>query len=118
MSKVFTAEEVAAHNTRSDLYIVVDGKVYDCSEYLDEHPGGEEVIIDCAGDDATEAFEDIGHSEDAREILEGLLVGTVEGGFKSTKQATATSEGGSSLPLVAAAGIAIAVCAFFFLRQN
>ncbi len=39
--------------------------------------GGEEVILDVAGQDATEAFEDVGHSDEAREILEGLLVGTL-----------------------------------------
>jgi len=40
--------------------------------------GGEEVMIDVGGQDASEAFEDVGHSDEAREILEGLLVGTIE----------------------------------------
>lgn len=39
------------------------------------HSGGEEVLLDVGGQDATEAFEDVGHSDEAREILEGLLVG-------------------------------------------
>ncbi len=30
------------------------------------------------GQDATEAFEDVGHSDEAREILEGLAVGTLK----------------------------------------
>jgi cytochrome b5 len=30
------------------------------------------------GQDATEAFEDVGHSDEAREILEGLKVGTLK----------------------------------------
>merc|ERR1711977_410032 len=34
-----------------------------------------EVLLDVGGQDATEAFEDVGHSDEAREILEGLLVG-------------------------------------------
>lgn len=29
------------------------------------------------GKDATDAFEDVGHSDEAREILEGLLKGTL-----------------------------------------
>jgi cytochrome b5 len=41
------------------------------------HRGGEEVLLDVAGADATEAFEDVGHSDEAREILDGLLVGTL-----------------------------------------
>ncbi len=37
--------------------------------------GGEEVLLDVGGQDATEAFEDVGHSDEAREILKGMLVG-------------------------------------------
>jgi cytochrome b involved in lipid metabolism len=40
--------------------------------------GGEEVLLDVAGQDATEAFEDVGHSDEAREILTGLLVGKLK----------------------------------------
>lgn len=34
--------------------------------------------MDVGGQDATEAFEDVGHSDEAREILDGLLVGDVK----------------------------------------
>jgi cytochrome b involved in lipid metabolism len=40
--------------------------------------GGEEVLLDVGGQDSTEAFEDVGHSDEAREILEGLLVGNLK----------------------------------------
>ena len=40
--------------------------------------GGEEVLLDVAGQDATEAFEDVGHSDEAREILQGLLIGDIK----------------------------------------
>jgi cytochrome b5 len=40
--------------------------------------GGEEVLLDVAGQDATEAFEDVGHSDEAREILSGLQVGKLK----------------------------------------
>lgn len=40
--------------------------------------GGEEVILDVAGQDASEAFEDVGHSDEARESLDELLVGTLK----------------------------------------
>jgi cytochrome b involved in lipid metabolism len=36
------------------------------------------VLLDVGGQDSTEAFEDVGHSDEAREILEGLLVGTLK----------------------------------------
>lgn len=37
------------------------------------------------GKDATEAFEDVGHSDEARELLSGLLVGDLEESNVSTK---------------------------------
>jgi cytochrome b involved in lipid metabolism len=40
--------------------------------------GGEEVLLDVGGQDATEAFEDVGHSDEAREILDGLLIGDLK----------------------------------------
>lgn len=46
--------------------------------YHDIYRGGEEVLLDVGGQDATEAFEDVGHSDEAREILDGMLVGTLK----------------------------------------
>lgn len=40
--------------------------------------GGEEVLLDVGGQDATEAFEDVGHSDEARETLEKYYVGNVK----------------------------------------
>lgn len=40
--------------------------------------GGEEVLLDLGGQDATEQFEDVGHSDEAREILERLVVGNLK----------------------------------------
>ncbi|KAH7242908.1 hypothetical protein B0J15DRAFT_565833, partial [Fusarium solani] len=75
----FTAAEVAAHKTRNDLWIVVHGKgntlVYNVTEYVRDHPGGVDALIDVAGTDATAAYQDVGHSEDADEILEGYCIG-------------------------------------------
>lgn len=36
------------------------------------------MLLDVGGQDATEPFEDVGHSDEAREILDGLLVGTLK----------------------------------------
>lgn len=53
--------------------------MYDVTKYQKDHPGGADVLAEVAGSDATEAFEDIGHSEDSREILEEFLIGTLQG---------------------------------------
>ena len=49
--------------------------------------GGEEVLLDVGGQDATEAFEDVGHSDEAREILDGLKVGTLKRMVRSPTKA-------------------------------
>jgi cytochrome b involved in lipid metabolism len=38
MARVFTFEDVVPHNTKDDLYLIVRGKVYDISPFVDEHP--------------------------------------------------------------------------------
>ncbi|KAF2117157.1 cytochrome b5-like heme/steroid binding domain-containing protein [Lophiotrema nucula] len=76
--KDYTYSDVSEHSTKKDLFVVIHDKVYNASSFVDEHPGGEEVLLDVGGQDATEAFEDVGHSDEAREILDGLLVGKLK----------------------------------------
>lgn len=53
-------------------------KVYDVSKYLDEHPGGAEILMEFAGKNADDMFEDIGHSTEARAKMKTLEIGVVE----------------------------------------
>ncbi|KAF9363129.1 hypothetical protein BGX34_004820 [Mortierella sp. NVP85] len=89
--KTFTLADLAEHKTKKSLYLAIEGKVYNCTDFIDEHPGGEEVLFDVAGVDATEAFEDVGHSEEARALLKGMLVGDLEGSAKPTKAPVASA---------------------------
>uniref|UniRef100_A0AC34QUL2 Ubiquitin carboxyl-terminal hydrolase n=1 Tax=Panagrolaimus sp. JU765 TaxID=591449 RepID=A0AC34QUL2_9BILA len=75
--KIYPHEEVSKHNSTSSLWIVVDDKVYDVTKFLLEHPGGEEVLLDAGGQDATEAFNDVGHSADAKEMMKDYLIGRI-----------------------------------------
>lgn len=56
MSKVFTTSDVASHNKPNDLYIIVDGDVYDLTKFQDDHPGGKKILTRVAGKDASKAF--------------------------------------------------------------
>ncbi|KAL1903472.1 hypothetical protein Sste5346_000099 [Sporothrix stenoceras] len=49
--------DVAAHNSRSSCWVIVSGKAYDVTEFLDEHPGGARSILRFAGRDATAEYE-------------------------------------------------------------
>ncbi|KAG2376903.1 Cytochrome b5 isoform [Vigna angularis] len=52
--------------------------VYDVTQYLDDHPGGDDVILAATGKDATEDFEDAGHSKSARELMEQYCIGELD----------------------------------------
>ena len=68
-------EEVMLHDNLDDAWIVLFDKVYDVTDYLTKHPGGEEVIFEYLGYDATMAFRSVGHSKAAVKMLEKYLIG-------------------------------------------
>jgi len=74
-TKLVTLEELRKNNNKDSLWVLIHGKVYNVTKFIDEHPGGDEVVMAEANGDATEAFEDVGHSDEARELLPGMLVG-------------------------------------------
>ncbi|CAN8253780.1 unnamed protein product [Cochlearia groenlandica] len=76
--KVFTLAEVSQHTSSQDCWIVIDGKVYDVTKFLDDHPGGDEVILTSTGKDATDDFEDVGHSSTAKAMLDEYYVGDID----------------------------------------
>jgi len=73
--KTYSLAEIATHNSSSSSWIVIHNNIYDVTAFLNEHPGGEEVLLEQAGKDATEAFEDVGHSTDARDLMKRYKVG-------------------------------------------
>jgi cytochrome b involved in lipid metabolism len=61
------------------MYLLLGGqKVYDVTKYLEEHPGGPEIIMEFAGKEADDMFEDIGHSKEARASQAKMLIGTLK----------------------------------------
>ncbi|KAA1067952.1 Cytochrome b5 isoform B [Puccinia graminis f. sp. tritici] len=69
-------KELPKLSTPSNFHLVISGKVYAVAKFLEEHPGGDEVWLTEAGKDATESFEDVGHSEEAQMLMEQFYVGT------------------------------------------
>jgi len=120
--KEYTTKEVAAHDSQDDCWMVIGNetnggvKVYDVTSYLDDHPGGGEVLLDVGGKNADEFFEDIGHSRDARNELAKHQVGILkmsaeeieEMKLKAEKEANATG-GASNLLIIIVIIVAIAL---------
>ncbi|KAL1747081.1 FAD binding domain-containing protein [Schizophyllum fasciatum] len=55
-AKTFDMAEVAKHNKKDDVWVVVNDQVLDVTSFLPDHPGGEKAILLYAGRDATEEF--------------------------------------------------------------
>lgn len=73
----FTRKEIAERNNKNDAVFIIDNNVFDVTKFLDEHPGGHEVLLGVAGKDATEDFNDVGHSLDAKELMVKYKIGTL-----------------------------------------
>jgi 4-hydroxysphinganine ceramide fatty acyl 2-hydroxylase len=85
--------DVASHNTAKSCYVTVGTKVYDITPFLDDHPGGGDLIVEYGGKDVQDIMDDTAshfHSESAWEILDDYLVGFVatEAVMKSVTDST------------------------------
>ncbi|CDP03875.1 unnamed protein product [Coffea canephora] len=77
-TKAFTLSQVSEHNHSKDCWLVIGGKVYDVTKFLEDHPGGDEVLLSATGKDATDDFEDVGHSTSARAMMDEMCVGEID----------------------------------------
>ncbi|GME25035.1 Cytochrome b5 [Neofusicoccum parvum] len=75
-----TQAEVQAHNSAESCYVTIGSKVYDITEFVEDHPGGGDLVLEYAGKDIKDILEDEvshRHSDSAYEILDEHLVGFV-----------------------------------------
>lgn len=73
--QLMTRAQVQQHNSRQSARIIIDNLVYEITEFLMEHPGGIDVLLDNAGKDASRCFHEVGHSEIAIDWRNKFLVG-------------------------------------------
>ncbi|XP_078149766.1 uncharacterized protein LOC144545081 [Carex rostrata] len=97
-AKKFSASDVLLHTTTDDCWLLIRGKVYDVTKFLDDHPGGEDVLLHAsASGDATDAFENVGHSSSAEAMMEKYLIGSVDGYVAPHVASGVTSKASSSV---------------------
>ncbi|CAI4051670.1 hypothetical protein SUVZ_14G2100 [Saccharomyces uvarum] len=120
MPKVYSYQEVAEHNGPENCWIIIDDKVYDVSQFKDEHPGGDEIIMDLGGQDATDSFVDIGHSDEALKLLKTLYIGDVDKTSEPVvvkKAATSESQSQGSATLVMILAVVMLGVAYYLLNE-
>lgn len=74
----FTRAEVEEHSTAKSCYVTIGTKVYDITDFAEDHPGGADLIYDYGGKDIEDILKDEvshTHSETAYDILDDCLVG-------------------------------------------
>ena len=72
--ETITKEELEKHNNPQDLWLVIDNKVYDVTEYMNKHPGGKNSILKHAGTDATKVFYQI-HEKYMLDDIKNIHIG-------------------------------------------
>lgn len=97
-----TRADVKTHNTAKSCYVTIGTKVYDVTSFLDDHPGGSDLVLEYGGQDVTEILKDEishTHSEAAYEILDESLIGFVPS-EDVLNGATKSGKPGEILPLL------------------
>jgi cytochrome-b5 reductase len=154
-----TLLQVAEHNSPKDAWIIIHGLgkyksiyhctanshgkndwltcrpiVYDVTKYQHDHPGGVDVLTETAGGDASEEFDNAGHSEDAFEIMKDYCVGKVKGFEKKkpkmklapvgpvamvkTPSSSSTSKGSAVSTLASISVVSLAVAAVYYAGRR
>lgn len=81
--RVIGLDELALHNGPDSCWKAIDGRVYDVTDYIDQHPTPAAVLTDWCGREASVAWHDQGngrdHSAFAGRLLAGMEVGVLAG---------------------------------------
>lgn len=72
----FSMADVAAHNNADSCYVAVGTKVYNVTDWIKQHPGGQQAILGLCGTDGTAAFSaQHGSNAKAQAALASFLIG-------------------------------------------
>lgn len=77
VKEIFSHEELAKHTTEADCWVAIHGSVYNVSGWAARHPGGVEILLSYAGQDASDQFE-LFHPPEVAKKLRPFLRGRLE----------------------------------------
>lgn len=90
-TKTYTASDVETHSNSNSAWAVVDGGVYDLTDFIRLHPGGSSAILNAAGMDASDTF-NRNHSPSDRRTLEAYKIGSFDASSGTLPAATCESD--------------------------
>ncbi len=101
-----TMNELAQHASAQSCWLLISGKVYDVTNFLNMHPGNASTILPSCGKEATQAFADRGgtgtHSNIAKTMLAAYYIGdlnqTVQQSPTQTTPAPAPAPAPTQIP--------------------
>lgn len=75
-AQAYTMAQVATHNSATSCWSAINGKVYDLTNWINQHPGGPDHILSICGKDGSSAF-NAQHGNDSRpqQILQTFYIG-------------------------------------------
>jgi cytochrome b involved in lipid metabolism len=87
-SLVLNMTEISKHNSSTDCWMLISGKVYDITSFFGSHPGGNSTMTPSCGKDATDAYDTKdpyatstsggrGHSSRAQSMLNNYFIGNL-----------------------------------------
>ncbi|KAL9252972.1 Cytochrome B5-like protein [Drosera capensis] len=74
VSQKYAKAEVSLHNKRTDCWIIIKEKVYDVTSYVEEHPGGDAILVH-AGDDSAEGPQ---HATRTFDMIDDFYIGELD----------------------------------------
>lgn len=85
-----TPSQLKEHRRRGDLWMALGGRVYNCTRYLDYHPGGPAQLMRGAGRDATALFTEIHAWVNFESMMEKCMVGILVPEPENDEQSAST----------------------------
>lgn len=77
--RIYTLEDVCNHRNANSCWIVRNELIYDITNFLNDHPGGDDIILEWAGKDIGDVMSngEHQHSDAAFEMMSEYLVGRI-----------------------------------------
>ncbi|KAL4733464.1 cytochrome b5-like heme/steroid binding domain-containing protein [Aspergillus similis] len=80
--KIYTKDDLLIHNKDDDLWLAIDGTVYDLTTFSEEHPGGKKILLGVAGTDASKKYRKYHGDNILQRYAQEYRIGTLTVGVK------------------------------------